>query len=107
MLSNPYFRVYTQDDIIGVEVGGSLKNIYAIGAGIIEGYGLGFNTKTALISRAIREMQKFVFLFGGKIETCFGLAGYGDLILTAYGESSRNRTCGYKLAQGCKSVDIL
>ena len=67
---------------------------------MVEGYGYGYNTKTAIISRGIREIQKFTLHYGGKSQTLFGLAGLGDLVLTAYGEASRNRTCGFKLAQG-------
>ena len=99
-LSNDFFRVYTQDDVIGVEIAGALKNILAIGAGLIEGSGFGFNTKTALLSRGNLEIQKLVKHYGGKIQTLDGLAGVGDLVLTAYGQSSRNRTFGYKLAKG-------
>lgn len=100
ILSNRFFRVYTQNDVIGVEIAGALKNVFAIGAGLIEGYGFGLNTKTALLSRGIKEIQNFSKHYGGKPETLHGLAGMGDLVLTAFGESSRNRTFGYKLAKG-------
>lgn len=99
-LSNVFFRVYTQDDVIGVEIAGALKNIFAIGAGLVEGYGFGFNTKTAMLLRGNLEIQKFVQHYGGKMSTLNGLAGMGDLVLTAYGQGSRNRTFGHKLAQG-------
>ena len=99
-LSNKYFRIYTQEDVIGVEIAGALKNVFAIGCGIVEGYGYGYNTKTAIISRGTREIQTFVIHYGGKMQTLFGLAGIGDLMLTSFGECSRNRTCGEKLAKG-------
>lgn len=86
--------------MIGVEIAGALKNILAIGAGLIEGHGYGLNTKTALLCRGNLEIQKLVKHYGGKFETLNGLAGVGDLVLTAYGQSSRNRTFGFKLAQG-------
>lgn len=107
LLSNDFFRVYTQDDVIGVEIAGALKNILAIGAGLIEGYGYGLNTKTALLCRGNLEIQKLVKHYGGKFETLNGLAGVGDLVLTAYGQSSRNRTFGFKLAQGETVENIL
>lgn len=99
-LSNKFFRIYTQDDVIGVEIAGALKNVFAIGAGMIDGYGFGFNTKTALISRGNIEIQTFAKHYGGKISTLQGLAGMGDLVLTCFGAGSRNRTFGFKLAQG-------
>ena len=99
-MSNKYFRCYTQKDVIGVEIAGALKNIYALGAGIVEGYGYGYNTKTAVIARGSKEIQTFAVAYGGLPHTIFGLAGIGDLMLTAYGECSRNRTFGFKLAQG-------
>ena len=77
-----------------------MKNIYALGAGIVEGFGYGYNTKTAIIARGSHEIQKFAVNYGGLPHTIFGLAGIGDLMLTAYGECSRNRTFGFRLAQG-------
>lgn len=103
-LSNKYFRIYTQSDVIGVEIAGALKNVLAIGAGIVEGYGYGYNSKTAIISRGTKEMQTFALFYGAKPQTLFGLAGIGDLMLTAFGELSRNRTFGFKLAKG-ESLD--
>ena len=99
-MSNKHYRVYTHEDVIGVEIAGALKNVYAIGAGIVEGWGFGYNTKTAIIARGSREIQNFVVHYGGQAHTIFGLAGIGDLMLTAFGECSRNRTFGFKLAQG-------
>lgn len=102
-MSNKYFRCYTQPDVIGVEIAGALKNVYALGAGIVEGYGYGYNTKTAVVARGSKEIQQFVIHYGGKPHTIFGLAGIGDLMLTAFGECSRNRTFGERLAKGNKN----
>ena len=77
MLSNSYFRIYTQEDVLGVEISAALKNVIAIGAGIVQGSGYGYNTKTALISRSTREMLKFMELYGAKGDALFGLAGIG------------------------------
>ena len=106
-LSNKFFRIYTQDDVIGVEIAGALKNVFAIGAGMIDGYGFGFNTKTALISRGNIEIQTFAKHYGGKISTLQGLAGMGDLVLTCFGAGSRNRTFGFKLAQGINFLFLI
>ena len=94
--------MYTNNDVIGSEVAGALKNVLAIGAGIIEGSGFGINTTTGFIVRGTVEIQRFAKIYGAKDETFFGLAGIGDLMLTCFGSLSRNRTCGYRIGQGEK-----
>lgn len=93
-------RIYTSEDVIGVEVGGALKNVMAIAAGISDGLGFGNNARAALITRAAAEMARLGAALGGHAETIMGLTGMGDLILTCTGELSRNRQVGLKLAQG-------
>lgn len=97
---NPYFRVYTNSDILGVELGGSLKNVIALCAGISDGLGYGDNTKAALMTRGIAEMTRLGVAMGAKAETFSGLAGVGDLIVTCCSQHSRNRRCGMLLGQG-------
>lgn len=99
-LHTPMFRVYTSADPIGVEVGGALKNVLAIAAGACEGLGLGTNARAALITRGLSEMARFGVALGGDPLTFMGLSGVGDLILTATGPLSRNRTLGAKVAEG-------
>src|SRR5215217_9217984 len=99
-LSNTHFRVYTHDDIIGVELGGSLKNVMAVAAGIVEGVGLGFNSRAALITRGLAEMTRLGVALGAKPATFAGLAGMGDLVLTCTGSLSRNRAVGMELGKG-------
>ena len=106
-ISNDSFRVYTTDDIIGVEIGGALKNPLAIGAGLIEGYGYKFNTSSAYITRGIFEISLFSKKFGGKSETLYGLSGIGDVMLSCLGSLSRNKAVGIKMAQGMTLDDIL
>lgn len=96
----PYFRVYTNPDIVGVELGGALKNIIALGAGIIEGLGLGDNTKAALMTRGITEITRLGVAMGGQPLTFSGLSGIGDLIVTCTSRHSRNRRAGIMLAAG-------
>lgn len=98
--SNEQFRIYTRADKIGVSLGGALKNIYAIGAGICEGLQLGDNAKAAFLTRAVKEMTHLGIHLGGERDTFFGLSGLGDLMATAYGPWSRNHTFGLKLGQG-------
>ncbi|HEY7099461.1 MAG TPA: NAD(P)H-dependent glycerol-3-phosphate dehydrogenase [Terriglobales bacterium] len=105
--SDPRFRVYTNDDVIGVELGGSLKNVIAIAAGICDGVGLGYNSIAALITRGLAEMTRLVVACGGRQETMSGLAGLGDLVLTCTGGLSRNRTVGVELGRGRKLPDII
>jgi len=106
-LSGLRFRVYASQDTVGVELGGALKNPLALGAGMIEGRGYGINTMAAYVTRAARELSILSIAHGGKPETIAGLAGVGDLMLTAFGELSRNRNCGLRLARGEKLEDIL
>lgn len=100
--SNATFRVYLSDDVVGVELGGSLKNIYAIAAGICDGMRLGANARASLLTRALMEMARIVNSFGGKTESVQGLSGMGDLIATATADWSRNRTFG--IAIGRKGI---
>lgn len=103
----PHFRVYTCSDMIGVELGGSLKNIFAIAAGIIDGMKLGDNPKAALVTRAIAEMSRFGVAFGASYETFSGLSGLGDMIVTCFSGHSRNRHVGEELGRGKAIKDIL
>jgi glycerol-3-phosphate dehydrogenase (NAD(P)+) len=100
-------RVYYSTDLVGVEIGGAVKNVMAIAAGISDGLGLGLNARAALITRGLAEMARLGSALGGAPETLFGLAGAGDLILTATGELSRNRRVGLELAQGRSLPGIL
>ena len=106
-ISGPTVRVYTTDDLIGVELGGCLKNIYAIGAGICDGLGLGDNARAALLTRSLAEMVKLGTALGGKVETFYGLSGVGDLVLTCNGKESRNRTFGEEFAHGTSIQTLL
>ena len=105
--SGPTFRVYTSSDPIGVEIGGSIKNVVAIGAGVLHGLGLGHNAMAALITRGLAEMTRLAVAMGGKPQTLAGLAGLGDLVLTCTGDLSRNRTVGVELARGRKLDEIV
>jgi glycerol-3-phosphate dehydrogenase (NAD(P)+) len=105
--SDPSFRVYTNTDVIGVELGGSLKNVVAIAAGICAGLDLGHNSTAALITRGLAEMTRLVVACGGRAETMAGLAGLGDLVLTCTGGLSRNRSVGVELGKGRKLAEIL
>ncbi len=105
--STPCFRVYTNNDMIGVELGGSIKNVIAIAAGISDGLGLGYNPRAALITRGLAEMARLGLSMGGQAATFAGLAGMGDLVLTCTGDLSRNRTVGMKLGEGMKLAEIL
>lgn len=100
-------RIYTGDDVIGVEVGGAVKNVLAIATGISDGLGLGLNARAALITRGLAEMSRLGVALGGRAETFTGLTGLGDLILTATGDLSRNRTVGVQLASGRTLDEIL
>lgn len=99
-------RVYATDDLVGVEVGGAVKNILAIATGVIDGLGLGLNARAALITRGLAEITRLGIALGGRPETFMGLAGMGDLILTCTGDLSRNRQVGLGLAQG-KKLDTI
>jgi glycerol-3-phosphate dehydrogenase (NAD(P)+) len=105
--SDPRFRVYTNNDVIGVELGGALKNIIAIAAGICDGLGFGYNSVAALITRGLAEITRLVIACGGRQETMAGLAGLGDLVLTCTGGLSRNRSVGVELGRGRKLADII
>ena len=106
-LSCTTFRLYHTTDVVGVELSGSLKNVIAIAAGVLEGLGLGYNTTAALITRGLHEMAKLGIALGGRPETFAGLAGMGDLVLTCTGSLSRNRSLGVALGKGKKLEDIL
>ncbi len=105
-MNAPHFRLYTSDDPVGVELGGALKNVIAIAAGILEGLGLGSNTRAALITRGLAEMTRLGVTLGAKPLTFAGLAGMGDLVLTATGPLSRNRSLGVELGQGRSLAEI-
>ena len=105
--SGPRFRLYTNDDLTGTEIAGAVKNVIAIAAGICTGLGLGTNTVAALVTRGLAEMTRLAVALGGRRETLAGLAGVGDLILTATGELSRNRTVGIELGKGLRLSEIL
>jgi glycerol-3-phosphate dehydrogenase (NAD(P)+) len=106
-LSDPRFRLYTNRDMVGVELGGSLKNVIAIAAGVCDGLGLGHNSVAALITRGLAEMTRLVVACGGHRETMAGLAGLGDLVLTCTGGLSRNRSVGVELGRGRKLQEII
>lgn len=105
--SSETLRLYTSTDVIGVELGGALKNVIAIAAGIAAGVGLGYNSAAALITRGIAEITRLAVACGGRRETLAGLSGMGDLVLTCTGSLSRNRTVGQALGQGRKLPEIL
>lgn len=107
VMSSPTFRLYHSEDVVGVELAGSLKNVIAIAAGVLEGLGLGYNTNAALITRGLREITRLGIVLGGRLETFAGLAGMGDLVLTCTGALSRNRTVGVQLGQGRSLEEIL
>ena len=100
LFRNAHFRVYTSTDTVGVEIGGAVKNVLAIAAGIADGLGFGANTRAALITRGLREIMRFGTAMGGRPESFMGLAGLGDLVLTCTDDQSRNRRFGLALAQG-------
>lgn len=105
--SDPRFRVYTNDDVIGVELGGALKNVIAIAAGVCDGLDLGHNSVAALITRGLAEITRLVVACGGRPETMAGLAGLGDLVLTCTGGLSRNRSVGVELGRGRKLPEVI
>lgn len=106
-LSSPVFRIYTSIDLVGVELGGALKNIYAIATGICDGFALGLNARAAMLPRALAEMTRMAVAMGANPMTLMGLSGMGDLILTATGDLSRNRRVGLRLGAGEKLEHIL
>jgi glycerol-3-phosphate dehydrogenase (NAD(P)+) len=106
-LSSGAFRVYSNDDVTGVEVGGALKNVMAVATGIAEGVGLGLNTRAALITRGLAEMTRLGVTLGARAETFAGLAGMGDLVLTCTGALSRNRAVGVEVGKGRQLEEVL
>jgi glycerol-3-phosphate dehydrogenase (NAD(P)+) len=106
-LSAPGLRIYTNDDVVGVELGGALKNVIAIAAGIAAGLGLGHNSAAAIITRGVAEITRLAVACGGRRETLAGLSGLGDLVLTCTGPLSRNRSVGVELGRGHKLPAIL
>jgi glycerol-3-phosphate dehydrogenase (NAD(P)+) len=107
IFATPYFRVYTNDDVMGVELGGAIKNVIAIASGIVDGLGLGLNTRAALITRGLTEMQRLGIKLGANPHTFSGLTGVGDLVLTCTGHLSRNHTVGKLIGEGKKLNHIL
>jgi len=105
--SDPSFRIYTNSDMVGVELGGALKNVIAIAAGICYGLGLGHNSVAALITRGLAEISRVAVACGARPETMAGLAGLGDLVLTCTGGLSRNRSVGVELGRGRKLPEII
>jgi glycerol-3-phosphate dehydrogenase (NAD(P)+) len=104
--TTPFFRAYTSDDIAGVEIGGALKNIFALAAGASDGLGFGDNAKAALVTRALVELGRLGTALGGKRETFMGLSGVGDLMVTCFSQHSRNRAVGERLGKGERLADI-
>jgi glycerol-3-phosphate dehydrogenase (NAD(P)+) len=100
LLSGPWFRAYRSTDVAGIELGGALKNIFAIGAGICDGLGMGDNTKAAFVTRSLAELIRLGVAMGGRAETFSGLSGIGDLIVTCFSRHSRNRSVGERLGRG-------
>ncbi|GAB4256751.1 MAG: NAD(P)H-dependent glycerol-3-phosphate dehydrogenase [Deferrisomatales bacterium] len=107
LLSGPTFRVYTLDDLVGVELGGALKNVIALAAGISDGLGFGYNSRAALITRGLAEISRLGAALGAQPLTFLGLSGMGDLVLTCTGDLSRNRTVGLRLGRGERLEAIL
>ncbi len=105
--SSPSFRAYTSDDVAGIELGGALKNIYALAAGVSDGLGLGDNAKAALVTRALVELGRLGAALGGRRETFMGLSGVGDLMVTCFSQHSRNRSVGERLGRGERLADIV
>jgi glycerol-3-phosphate dehydrogenase (NAD(P)+) len=105
--SSPYFRTYTHTDVVGVELGGALKNVMAVATGIAEGLGLGFNARAALVTRGLAEMTRLGLALGAEQSTFAGLAGLGDLVLTCTGSLSRNRAVGVEVGKGRTLEEVL
>ncbi len=106
-VSAPHFRVYSTDDVVGVELGGALKNVMAVAAGMSDGLGLGFNTRAALITRGLAEIMRLGIAMGAHPQTFAGLAGVGDLVLTCTGSLSRNRQVGLEIGKGATLPEVL
>lgn len=107
ILSSKAFRAYTSDDIVGIQLGGALKNVYAIAAGVCDGFGMGDNAKAALVTRSLAEMTRLGIALGGRMETFFGLSGVGDLMVTCFSSKSRNRAFGERLGRGEHPEEII
>jgi glycerol-3-phosphate dehydrogenase (NAD(P)+) len=105
-LGSPRFRIYTSQDVVSIELGGALKNVFAVAAGISDGLGLGDNSKAALVTRSLAELVRLGTAMGGNATAFYGLSGAGDLILTCYSERSRNHTVGKRLGRGEPVADI-
>lgn len=105
--STKHLRVYTNTDVTGVEVAGAVKNVMAIATGAVNGLGLGYNSQAALVTRGLAEVTRLAVTLGGRAETLAGLAGMGDLVLTCFGQLSRNRRVGYELGRGRKLPEIM
>lgn len=107
LIAAPHFRPYWSDDVVGAEIGGAVKNVLAIGCGVVDGAGLGLNARAALIARGFAEMQRYGLARGGRAETLAGLSGLGDLVLTCSSENSRNFSLGRGLGQGIRASEML
>lgn len=107
LVATPHFRPYWSDDVVGAEIGGAVKNVLAIGCGVVDGAGLGLNARAALIARGFAEMQRYGLARGARAETLAGLSGLGDLVLTCSSENSRNFSLGRGLGQGCAADELL
>ena len=107
LVAAPHFRPYWSDDVVGAEIGGAVKNVLAIGCGVVDGAGLGLNARAALIARGFAEMQRYGLARGGRAETLAGLSGLGDLVLTCSSENSRNFSLGRGLGQGIPASEML
>ena len=107
LFTGPTFRVYTATDMVGVEIGGAVKNVIAVAAGVSDGLGFGHNTRAALITRGLTETSRLATQLGADRETLYGLSGLGDLVLTCTGDLSRNRTVGLRLGRGERLDDII
>ena len=107
VFNGPTFRVYTTTDVVGVEIGGAVKNVIAVGAGVSDGLGFGHNSRAALITRGLAEITRLAVRLGADRQTLAGLAGLGDLVLTCTGDLSRNRTVGLRLGTGERLADIV
>ncbi len=107
LIATPAFRPYWSDDVVGAEIGGAVKNVLAIGCGVVDGAGLGLNARAALIARGFAEMQRYGLARGAKAETLAGLSGLGDLVLTCSSENSRNFSLGRGLGQGKAAAELM
>lgn len=107
VVAAPHFRPYWTDDVVGAEIGGAVKNVLAIGCGVVDGAGLGLNARAALIARGFAEMQRYGFARGARAETLAGLSGLGDLVLTCSSENSRNFSLGRGLGQGRSAKELM